>query len=315
MSCRGSKAILRVATARLIRSGRWCLIVLLLVLAGCAALSKNTVLLRASGEARLATRVKKGLFLTTVRIGDREAGPFLIDSGANAIVLDAELAKTVQLSAWREVDDPEYKQKVKWATVASLEVGPMTFQNTDVVVMDFSTSIPVLGERAAGLLGRPFFAQVVVEVDYPARSIACFDPATYRLPRGEWVPLTFQAGRPIVAARLDGNIAGQFLVDTGSNQTVLFYPEFAQHYALLDHRETRPHTLLGVDRPHEVPSARIAGFELAGRRFEQPLVSFAPADMHKSFPTGIAGEIGGGILREFTIVFNYPESKIALLPR
>ena len=315
VSCRERKPIIRAAIARLVRFGRWHLVALLLVLAACATLSKNLVLFRPSGDARLVTRVKEGLFLATVRIGDREASPFLIDTGATAITLDAELAKALHLSFWREVDIPEFKQKLKWGTVPSLEVGPLIFQNPDVAVLDLSSPVSLLGERFAGLLGYPFFARVVVEIDYPAGSVACFDPTTYRLPRGEWMPLSFQAGVPVLAARLDGNIGGQFQLDTGSNFTVLFSPEFVQRHALLEHRETRPYTTVRVDGPHEVRRARIAWFELAGRRFEQPLVTFAPADMHRSFPKGIAGVIGGSVLREFTVVFNYPESKIALLPR
>jgi hypothetical protein len=59
--------------------------------------------------------------------------------------------------------------------------------------------------------------------------------------------------------------------------------------------------------------AKIAWFELAGRRFEQPIVQVAPSQLPKAGLEGVAGIIGRGFLRRFTVVFNYPESRIALL--
>ncbi len=315
MSCRERKPRIGAATLRLIRSGWWHLVALLLMLAACAPLSKNLVLFRPSADARLVTRVTEGLFLTTVRIGDRAVSPFLIDTGATAIILDADLATALHLSVWREAEDPEYRQKLRWGSVAAVEVGPVIFQHPDVMVLDLSTPAAFLGERVAGILGQPFFARVVVEVDYPAGAIACFDPSTYRLPRGEWLPLTFEAGVPVLPARLEGGLTGRFQLDTGSNFAVLFYPAFAQQHALLARRPTSAHTIVRVDRTTEVRQARIGWVELAGRRFDQPLVSVAPADMRRSFPPGIAGVIGSGLLRAFTVVFNYPEAKVALLPK
>jgi predicted aspartyl protease len=303
------------ASARRVRSGLLRLFALLLVLAACATLGRNTVLFRPNVDGRLPTQIKAGLFLTTVRIGDREASPFLIDTGSSFIVLDSELAKSLHLSLREEGKILESTQTVQRGTLASLEVGPLAFRDTDVIILDLSAATPVLWERLAGSLGAPFFARVVVAVDYPRGSITCFDPKSYRLPRGQWLPIALHAGRPTIAARLEGNITGQFLLDTGSNFTVLFYPEFIQRHGLLDHRETSPHTTVRVDGPHETRRARIGWFELAGRRFERPLVTFAPAEMTKASPKDLAGEVGGGILREFTIVFNYPESKIALLPK
>ncbi len=291
------------------------LIVLLLLLAGCSTVSKNAVVIRENGDARLVTSVKDGLILTKVRIGDREAGPFLIDTGASALVLDSELAKIVHLSFQGEVDHPEAKQAAKLATLASLEVGPLMLQNTDIMVLNLSALSRFSGERLAGLLGSPFFAHLVVEIDYQAGSIACFDPKAYRLSRGEWLPLTFQAGRPIIAARLEGDIEGRFMLDTGATSTVVFSSEFIRSHPPLGTRHVgrRQHTSLGGS--HEVLVTEIAWFELAGHRFEKPLVEILPPDAGWPAPEGVAGIIGHGFLRRFTIVLNYPEAKIAFLSK
>ncbi len=288
------------------------LVALFLLLAGCS-LIKNTAVFHESADAQLVTRLSRGLFLTNVRIGDREAGPFLIDSGADNLYLDSQLAKELNLALWGE---GTYRaMKIKWGNLASVEVGPLTLQNTDTGVADLSATKAVLGERVAGILGRPFFAKAVVEIDYSRATVTCFDPKSYRLPRGEWQPLTFTFGRPMVAARLEGNAEGKFILDTGSTFTVLFYPNFVQTHALLDNRKTSKRKVMRVDGPYESLGGIVAWFELAGRRFEKLSVLFDSPDTPDPRHADLAGAIGRGLLRMFTVVFNYPESKVALLPR
>jgi hypothetical protein len=201
----------------------WPLVALLFWLAGCVTPAKHTVLFHEDINARLATRHENGLFLTLVRIGDREAGPFLIDSGAAGIILDSRLGEVLHLSFWGETDDPHMKQPIKWGTLASLDVGPLTLQNTNIGVLDLSTLDSIFKEKLAGLLGHPFFAQVVVEIDYPARSIT-FDPKHYRLPRG--LAATHPSEQtPDHSCPPEGHVDGEFA-----------HRQHSQRHVLSDHR-------------------------------------------------------------------------------
>jgi len=304
-----------VATPRIVMSRLVYLFALLLSLAGCSTLSRNTVVINESADARLEITVRRGLFTTKARIGALEASPFIIDTGADYLYLDSELAKALNPSSWGENDSQGTTQKVKWGVLATFEVGPLALQNTVVAVMDFSSVTASFGERLAGLLGHPFFAKAVVEVNYPQRSISCFDPKTYRLPRGNWQPLTLIRNRPALTARLEGNVEGQFLLDTGSTSAVLFFPDFIKKHALLDNREVRKVKQTSVRGESENLAGRIAWSEFAGHRFEKPIVQFELPNMPQSSQAGLAGIIGRDLLREFIVVFNYPQSKIALLPK
>jgi hypothetical protein len=288
---------------------------LVVSLVACATLSRNTVVINERADARLAITVTQGLFTTTARIGPREAGPFVIDSGADHLYLDSELAKTLNPASWGAHDSAGRQPKVKWGELATFVVGPLTLQHTVVGVMDLSAASAAFGARFAGLLGYPFFANAVVEVDYPQRSIACFAPKTYRLPRGHWQPLTPMGNLPTLTARLEGHIEGRFLVDTGNTSTVFFFPAFTQTHALLHHRDVQRVKQTSVRGDADTLAGRIAWFEFAGHRFEQPLVQFALPNSPHAAPTRLAGVIGRGFLQGFIVVFNYPESKIALLPK
>ncbi|MGE5848809.1 MAG: aspartyl protease family protein [Candidatus Methylomirabilota bacterium] len=299
------------------------LCVSILLLAGTSSLGRENaasdrsrefhVVFDSNAIARLPTTVNRGLFLTKARIGNREAGPFMIDSGAAPLALDVELAKALNLSLWSGEKDPETKQTVEYGWLASFQVGPMTLRNVTVAVSDLGAMRMGLDERLAGVLGFPFFEKAVIEVDYSTGSVSCFDPKGYTLPRGEWQPLTLMDYRPTLTARLEGDIEGLFVLDTGSTGTALFHPDFVQKHALSEHRSFRRVKRYSWSGESEVLQAKIAWFELAGHRFEEPTVRFELPNTPRTKLAGLAGIIGQGFLREFTVVFNYPESKIALL--
>jgi hypothetical protein len=58
---------------------------------------------------------------------------------------------------------------------------------------------------------------------------------------------------------------------------------------------------------------RIGWFEIAGHRFVDPEVSFSLAKTGVLANPFSAGNIGGAFLRQFRIVFNYGERKIAFI--
>jgi len=288
---------------------------LVVSLVGCATLSGHPVVVDGRADPRLDIAVRNGLLTTTARIGPVEARPFIIDSGADHLYVDSELAKKLNPSSWGERDSPGVGPSLKWGRLTALQVGPMTLRHTLVGVMDFSAASASFGERLAGLLGYPFFANAVVEIDYPDGSVACFDPKTYRLPRGRWQPLALIGNRPTLAARLEGNIEGRFLLDTGNTSTVLFFPGFVREHSLLQNRRVRSVTLTRATGDTETLAGRIAWFEFAGHRFEKPMVQFDLPNNPRGSQGRLAGVIGRGFLRQFVVVFNYPESRVAFLRR
>jgi hypothetical protein len=300
--------------------GRWLALLLALPVAGCLALGLDPAVIDPAAGARLPTTVHHGLFLTRVRIGSVETGPFLVDSGASVVVLDVRLADALRLRRWSERQhDPDVGRAVGFGTIPSLQVGPLTLRNTSVAVLDLTSVTRAFGERLAGVLGYPFFAAGIVEVDYARASVSVFDPAHYRLPpRGEWVPLVLRDQRPGLAVRLDGPAEGTFVLDTGSTATARLFREFVGRHGLLDGRAETVHR----GRHHEVSGefevlvGTVGWVELAGHRFERPHVLFdsvgAPTTRTSRAFDGLVGQ---GLLRAFTVVFNYPESKVAFLRR
>jgi hypothetical protein len=278
-------------------------------------------------DARLTTTMKRGVLLTTARLGGREVGPFVIDSGASALVFDVGLAEAPGLRLGVQREDPHLKQTVRYGALASVDVGPITLRDTSVVVIDLSPIVPGLGERVAGILGYPFFARAIVEIDYPKGSVSCFDPASYRLPAGQWLPLTLKNNQPGVAARLAANGEGIFMLDTGSTATAHLSAQFVAKNPFLHIGTVSRTKALRITGEHDVLTGTIGWFDLAGYRFEMPTIMFSPAKEDSALgiqvpiprrsqvSDGFDGSIGHGFMRHFTVVFNYSASKVALIRR
>jgi hypothetical protein len=288
----------------------------LLLLAACLTPGPPSVVVNRTPAAQLPARFKQGVFLATVRIDGVARGPFVVDTGSSSLVVDVKLAEALRLRYQGSSRQPELGQTINYATVTALEVGPVVLRNTPVVVLDLSAVSAGVGEKVGGVLGHPFFAAAVVEVDYPRQSVRGFDPKTYRLPRGDWQPLTLKGPHPGVIARLDGNAEGLFLLDTGSTYTVHFLAPFVQRHQLLEIRDTRKTKVLRVSGEHDIFAGRISWFELGGRRFESPSVVFsAPGTPPTEISQRFDGIIGYGLLREFVVVFDYQSARVALLSR
>lgn len=291
--------------------------ILALLLAGCLTRGPEVTAFDAMADHRLATTVKHGAFLTAVRIGGRDAGPFLIDTGSDSLVLDVELAQTLPPQMFGTRQEAGYRREGAFTTttVRDLTVGPITLRNAAIRIDDLSRVTPGFGERLAGILGYPFFASAVVEVDYLRRSVSCFDPLHYRLPHGTWQPLVLRRQLPGTTVRMDGGAEGLFVLDTGSNNAATLFAHFLARHPQLKIQNVRTQKVLYAGGERELQIGRIEWLELSGHRLDRPWVTLEkPEGPTPEIVEWFDGIVGEEALRHFLVVLNYPAGKIALLP-
>jgi len=97
---------------------------------------------------------------------DRTVGgaPFVIDTGADHLYLDSELAKTLNPSSWGERESLGAKPGVKWGMLATFEVGP------------WSCSTPSSGD---GFFG--------ASASFGRGSPDCLDTPSSPMPSWKWI--------------------------------------------------------------------------------------------------------------------------------
>ena len=261
-------------------------------------------------------RVRSGHLLVHPLVNGVDAGWFILDSGAGAMVIDQKTADKLAMPALGEIVAVGVAgaTKARFRRGRTFELGPLTITDTRYLELDLAFLTQVFGVPVGGICGRDFFARAAVEIEIANESVAVHDPARFRLAGAEWQELFFSGRNPAVRARFEGDQEGIFRLDTGSDQTVSLHGPAVERLKLLAGRETRESRSGGVGGTAVSRTGKLAWFELAGRRFENPEVEFAGAGPGAFSDVYTTGNIGAGFLSAFRIVFDYGNKRVAFAP-
>jgi PDZ domain len=209
------------------------------------------------------------------------------------------------------------------------ELGVADAQSPTLNLSDLDILMPKLAEVAnanfsadvgrpyEGTLGDDFLSALVVEVDYGRQTVRLYDPGPYRYSgHGKPFHLTFSLGMPVVQAKFAaGNktMEGNFIVNTALNASVRISESFVQSHKLsMSHVKTIPVAEENA-RGRSLRIGRLKEFEIGPFTIQAPLGEFEAGKPEWNDPK-IAGEIGGGILRRFGVVFDYTQQQMFLDP-
>jgi len=177
-----------------------------------------------------------------------------------------------------------------------------------------------IGRVYEGTLGNDFFQRVVVEIDYGRSTVRLYDPASYQYSgQGKSLPLSFAGGIPVVQGKLKETRGkkqeGSFIVNTALDASIVIFNRYAEsHHLLHSHWKMVPTLDSAVENAPGALVGRSKGFLLGPYFAEDTLVTFSKTDATGTSDPHLAGEIGGGMLRRFTVVLDYPHQRIILQP-
>ncbi|HKQ50282.1 MAG TPA: aspartyl protease family protein [Phycisphaerae bacterium] len=267
----------------------------------------------AAAAARLEVRrAPTGHLMVHPRVNGKDLGWFIFDTGAGQNVLDLRAIEEADLETFAEVP----AVGAGGATTASfcrprtLQLGPLTLRNSLAAGMDLAFLDAHMGEKIAGIIGYGTLAQCVVEFEVSAESISVFDPATYKLAKGDWTPLILYDRVPAVPGRFEDHDA-VFRLDTGAGGTVMFHAPTVERLKLLDGRKTQTAMYGGVGGMKSSRSGRIKWLEFGGQRQKKVEAGFATEAVGAFADPYIDGNIGTDLLSESVMVLDYPHSRIA----
>lgn len=263
-------------------------------------------------------RSPTGHLLVRGLVDGQDLGWFIFDTGAGTNCISTHVAKdrlegplgsiaargiggTVPAGFWR---------------AKTLQVGPLTLEDTCLMGLDLSFLSPHFGVEVAGIIGFEFLALCTVEFDARESTIAVHDPARYSLPEGGvWEAAQLYGRHPCVQAAFDGH-RGPFKIDTGAaGDTVTMHYDAVRDLALLEGRETRESRAGGVGGNVATREGRFERFELGGHVFEGLEAGFAMEPVGAFADPYVLGNIGGKLLAPFVLVLDYPHRRLGFLPR
>jgi hypothetical protein len=176
------------------------------------------------------------------------------------------------------------------------------------------------GRTYEGTLGDNLFSSLVVEIDYARKTVRFYDPSTYKYSgTGKSFALSFDARIPAIRAKFtvsgEKSYEGDFAINTALDESIVIAGKYAQaHRISASHVKTISAGDIEMAGSHDAPAARIKDFKIGPWEVDEPITVFPPGALAAVSDARFAGEIGGGILRRFTVVFDYPHRQIILAP-
>jgi hypothetical protein len=279
----------------------------------------------ASGTSALHIpfELSSNVIFLQVRVNGSQPLWFVLDTGASLTIIDAERAKLlgIKFSIVGKAEGAGASPvDAGLAKDLSFSLSGLDFQARQTGVLSLSDLNRYTGRTVDGILGHNFFSRFVVEIDYAARLINLYDPKSFQYSgAGESVPIELKDGGANVRARLAlagrAPVEGNFRIDTGGSHALLLSTPFVKEQNVL---QSVPKTIAvpaaGVGGETNVLLGRIQSLQLGRFTLEKPVTSFAQSTKGALANKNLTGNIGGGILRRFKVIFDYPNRRMILEP-
>jgi hypothetical protein len=200
------------------------------------------------------------------------------------------------------------------AKLATLSIGSLSFHNVEADVIDLTEIRTKLHfPRLDGIIGYAILKQFATFVNVDAGTIT-FTRTPPDTPAGA-TATPFKGVIPEIAARIDG-FATTVLVDTGDRSSLTLFGPFAKAKGFYGRYPGQSDivTGYGVGGPvygdvFTLPSLNVLGTHLGAvvtRASRQTSGVFTGSDQ--------GGSVGGGVLKRFNIVYDYPNERMIAWP-
>lgn len=259
-------------------------------------------------------RAPTGHVLVRPRVDGADLGWFVLDTGAGQSAIAPAAAGKSRLERVGIVPLSSVYETALAAVYRgrSLTLGPVRIAGPFFVEMDLDFLTGPLGVAVSGIIGYDLISRCVVEIELARDSVKLFDPERYEGRTVPWRDLILHQKHPAVEARFEGERNGIFRLDLGAGGAagnVLFHAPAVRELGLVGDRPVTRGEVGG----QEYAAGRIAWFELAGHRFENPEVLFFLGESGPVADAYATGNIGARFLEPFRIILDYRRDRIALI--
>jgi hypothetical protein len=244
--------------------------------------------------------------------------PFVFDTGATDI-LETSAAKKLGITVEGALPGGGFGDKIEafgFAKVRSVSLGGLTLPDQVFGTVNQTGWIAIEGADSAGLLGYEFVKRAVLSIDYANRTMTFTKQEAFHPPQGVMaIPFTFNAHIPMVAGTLDG-FAGEFEIDTGARSALTVMAPFADAHHLIDryHAHRSATVGYGIGGPSKALLARASKLSIGTVTIEAPVTEIVTDKGGAAEAARTAGNVGGDLLKRFTVTLDYAHRKLWLKP-
>ncbi len=259
-----------------------------------------------TGSQTIPLTFRDGHYYVSAKINGRPY-TFLLDTGAQNIVLDQHVAEELHLPAFGDLEASGAKRTggLHIVVLDDFEVGLGKLRHI------VATAIDLHGSTAGafsidGILGYPFFASALVKID-PAGRTMTFGPPGSFAPEGERLDVDVDRAIPEASLRVNGSMDAPFIIDTGNAADVLLYKPFVDRHGGVVPFSSNMRNSYGIGGI--TASYRSTLDELG---FGSIPIYHIDTDVMQSTRGAFAdrfdaGNVGLGVLKNFVLTFDLPD--------
>jgi Aspartyl protease len=169
-----------------------------------------------------------GLIVLQAKINDKPI-KLLLDSGSSSTVIDADLAKSLALpTAGTAQIQGAGVLSGTFARADTLDVAGISFAPFVLEAVPLKLPAVIAHEGIQGVLGYDFLSHVVTRISYFTREVRFIRPDTFTYSgTGAVIAADLSNRVPYIPATMGDGDKGTFTVDTGSDEGLVLYSQFA----------------------------------------------------------------------------------------
>jgi hypothetical protein len=261
------------------------------------------------------------LVLLQVRVNNSDPLRFILDTGADTSVIDAQRAKALRLKPQGKIAGSggggTAEATFTKGVAVSLQGVRLLDQTIYVLPLE---SLSALGRKIDGVIGNDILKAFVVEIAYSAKTINLYEPQSYRYSGvGKIIPLMMDESLLFISASIApeglAHIEAKFEIDSGSTGAILLNTPFVKNHKLLASTPKTVQTNIGgVGDSAKMLIGRVESLRLGRFLIDHPITRFSQATQGDYASSKYDGLIGGEILRRFKVIFDYSRWQMILEP-
>jgi hypothetical protein len=244
---------------------------------------------------------------------DGDAYAFLLDTGAQNVIVDAQVAQRLHLDEQGalEVRGAVRAGGLRIARLPHLGIGGASLDDLIVSTIDLHSSGG--GVAVDGILGYPFFASGLVQFDF-ADNVMRFGPPGSFDPPGERIPLDVDREIPEATVRLNDAIDTPFIVDSGNSGEVFLYRPFLDAHPGLVPAGGARSVNYGVGGSDATYRTHLDSLRIGSVSLDHLTVDVVLAASGAFADRVDGGNLGLAVLRRFVVTFDLGNGAMYLLP-
>lgn len=189
------------------------------------------------------------------------------------------------------------------------------------VILDQSFNLSSqIGIPVNGIIGYQFFKDNLVRIDYAGKKVTVYknDETSRKKIEKKFnaSPITVERFKPYLIGNVvmnNSNVDVKLLIDTGNSDSVWLFQKLSKQIKV-PAKSFNDFLGKGFSGDIEGKRARIPEFSFDKYEFKLPIVAFPDSSSIKSvrMVKDRIGSVGGGILKRFSVVFDYQNKKLYL---